>query len=259
MSYRLKYAAYPSPGEGPPDPEEWVGPPGPPGPPGIQGEQGEPGVPGTGAVHTVAGKTGDVILIHTDITDWSAATVSFLTSAVTTFNARIGAVTLTSGDVTTALGYTPYDAANPAGYATASQLASYVPLSQRAALNGVATLDATGVVPTLQLPGAVTGTLSYKGGWNASTNTPVMATGALAGGVLQAAGNYYLVSVGATTAAIDGVTTWVAGDWISSNGTIWQRVQNSTSPYLPLTGGTTSGRSTCQRSKSVPAIPGRSR
>ena len=217
MSYRLKYAAYPSPGEGPPDPEEWVGPPGPPGPPGIQGEQGEPGVPGTGAVHTVAGKTGDVILIHTDITDWtaataslgavqsvagkigavtlvhtditdwSAATVSFLTSAVTTFNARIGAVTLTSGDVTTALGYTPYDAANPAGYATASQLASYVPLSQRAALNGVATLDATGVVPTLQLPGAVTGTLSYKGGWNASTNTPVMASGALAGGVLQAA------------------------------------------------------------------------
>ena len=60
--------------------------------------------------------------------------------------------------------------------------------------------------------------------------------------MLQAAGNYYLVTVGATTAAIDGITTWVAGDWISSNGTIWQRVQNSTSPYLPLTGGTASGQ-----------------
>ena len=153
-------------------------------------------------MHSVAGKAGDVILIHTDITDWTAATVSFLTSAVTTFNARIGAVTLTGGDVTTALGYTPYDTANPAHYQTDTQLAAavaplypsanpanyqtasqvgstvsgavaaYVPLSQRAAANGVATLDGTGVVPTAQLPGAATGTLSYKGGWNASTNTP---------------------------------------------------------------------------------------
>jgi hypothetical protein len=273
MAYKLRYSDYPGTDTGPPDPERWVGPPGPPGPSGPAGPPGPPGSDGTGAVHTVAGKTGDVILIHTDITDWTAATASlgavqsvagkvgavtlvhtditdwttatapFLTSGVTAFNTRVGAVTLQGTDVTTALGYTPYDAANPAGYATASQLASYVPLSQRAAVNGVATLDATGVVPTLQLPGAVTGTLSYKGGWNASTNTPVMASGALAGGVLQTAGSYYLVTAGATTAAIDGITTWVAGDWISSNGTVWQRVQNSTSPYLPLTGGSMSAGS----------------
>lgn len=37
---------------------------------------------------------------------------------VTTFNTRTGAVTLTSGDVTTALGYTPYDSTNPSGYTT---------------------------------------------------------------------------------------------------------------------------------------------
>lgn len=119
--------------------------------------------------------------------------------------------------------------------------ATFVPLSQKAAASGVATLDATGKIPTGQLPGATTGTLSYKGGWNATTNTPTMASGALAGGVLQPIGNYYVVTVSGTTAAIDGVTTWVAGDWISSNGTIWQRVQNSTSPYLPLTGGVLSG------------------
>jgi hypothetical protein len=95
------------------------------------------------------------------------------------------------------------------------------------------------------IPGAAaTGTLSYKGGWDASTNTPAMTSGALANGVLQPTGNYYLVAVGATTAAIDGVTTWIAGDWISSNGTVWQRVQNSTSPYLPLTGGVVSGATT---------------
>src|SRR4029077_11542885 len=139
-----------------------------------------------------------------------------------------------------------YAASNPANYQTdvqvASVVAGYVPLAQRAALNGVATLDATGVVPTLQLPGAVTGTLSYKGAWNASTNTPTLASGALSGGVLQAAGSYYLVSVSGTT-SVDGVATWTAGDWISSNGSVWQRVQNSTSPFLPLAGGNMSAGS----------------
>jgi len=37
---------------------------------------------------------------------------------VTSFNTRTGAVTLSSSDVTTALGYTPYDTSNPAGYIT---------------------------------------------------------------------------------------------------------------------------------------------
>lgn len=38
------------------------------------------------------------------------------TGTVTSFNTRVGAVTLTSGDVTGALGFTPYNATNPAGY-----------------------------------------------------------------------------------------------------------------------------------------------
>src|SRR6478609_8273632 len=118
MAYKLRYSDY-STSEGPPDPGEWVGPPGPPGPTGPAGPIGPPGADGTGAVQSVAGKTGDVILIHTDITDWTTATSSFLTSAVASFNARVGAVTLTGPDVTTALGYSPYDTANPAGYQTA--------------------------------------------------------------------------------------------------------------------------------------------
>lgn len=119
--------------------------------------------------------------------------------------------------------------------------ATFVPLSQKAAALGIATLDATGVIPTTQLPGSVTGTLNYRGGWNAATNTPAMTSGAFADGIKQFVGYYYVVTQSGTTASIDGVTTWVAGDWISSNGTIWQKVQNSTSPYLPLTGGTLSG------------------
>jgi hypothetical protein len=37
---------------------------------------------------------------------------------VTSFNTRTGAVTLSSGDVTTALGFTPYNSTNPSGYIT---------------------------------------------------------------------------------------------------------------------------------------------
>lgn len=40
-----------------------------------------------------------------------------------------GTLTLTSGQVTGALGYTPYNSSNPSGYITSSSLSSYLPLS----------------------------------------------------------------------------------------------------------------------------------
>jgi hypothetical protein len=46
--------------------------------------------------------------------------VSSITSGVSSFNTRTGAVTLSSSDVTSALGYTPYNSSNPSGYVTAS-------------------------------------------------------------------------------------------------------------------------------------------
>jgi|GEM_PF-1293880 len=42
-----------------------------------------------------------------------------------------------------------------AGYATTAQLGLYIPLTQRGAANGVATLDAAGLIPTTQLPSYV--------------------------------------------------------------------------------------------------------
>ena len=42
-----------------------------------------------------------------------------------------------------------------AGYATTAQLGLYIPLSQRGAANGVAMLDAAGLIPTTQLPSYV--------------------------------------------------------------------------------------------------------
>lgn len=56
---------------------------------------------------------------------------------VTSFNTRTGAVTLSGSDVTGALGYTPYDTSNPAGYITSAALGGYVPTSRTLTINGV--------------------------------------------------------------------------------------------------------------------------
>ena len=50
--------------------------------------------------------------------DLSADRSWSIASGVTSFNTRTGAITLSSADVTTALGYTPYNNTNPSGYIT---------------------------------------------------------------------------------------------------------------------------------------------
>src|SRR5262249_19515681 len=76
----------------------------------------------------------------------------------------------------------------------------------------------------------------YRGGWNPVTNTPPLASG----GVGAVAGDYFICLVSGTSTAIDGNTTWNAGDLISNSGPAWVRVQSSGSPYLPLSGGSLS-------------------
>lgn len=61
------------------------------------------------------------------------------------------------------------------------------------------------------------GALNYKGTWNASTNTPALASG------VGNKGDYYVVSVGGTT-SIDGIALWGVGDMIAFNGSEWQRI-----------------------------------
>lgn len=51
---------------------------------------------------------------------------------VTSFNTRTGAVTLSSGDVTDALGFTPYNSTNPSGYITSAALSPYITSSTAA-------------------------------------------------------------------------------------------------------------------------------
>ena len=88
--------------------------------------------------------------------------------------------------------------------------------------NGVATLDSGGKVPVSELPAAVLGALSYQGTWNASTNTPTLASG------VGEKGYYYVVSVAGTT-DLDGIVDWQVGDWAVYSGTAWQKVDNTES------------------------------
>ena len=62
------------------------------------------------------------------------------------------------------------------------------------------------------------GALNYKGTWNASTNTPTITSS------VGVKGDYYVVSVSGTT-NINGVSNWGVGDWITFNGSVWQRVE----------------------------------
>lgn len=93
--------------------------------------------------------------------------------------------------------------------------------SEKGAVNGIATLDGTGKVPLSQLSSAVTGALAYQNTWNATTNTPTIPAAAAGN-----KGQYYKVSVAGTT-TIDTINDWGVGDWIVSNGTVWDKIDNT--------------------------------
>jgi hypothetical protein len=78
------------------------------------------------------------------------------------------------------------------------------------------------------------GALNYKGTWNASTNSPALASG------VGTKGDYYVVSVAGST-NLDGETLWGVGDWAVYNGAAWQKVE----------GGNTINATTVSASTSV--------
>lgn len=118
---------------------------------------------------------------------------------------------IASGDIVTALGFTPENAAN------------------KGAANGYASLDGTGKVPASQLPASVSGGLNYQGTWNASTNTPPLANGT------GSKGFYYKVSVAGNT-TIDGNTNWTIGDSIVFDGTTWDKFEGGSPDVSSVAG-----------------------
>jgi len=87
--------------------------------------------------------------------------------------------------------------------------------------NGYASLDATGKVPSTQLPATIFGSLNYQGDWNANTNTPTIPAASSAN-----KGWYFMVSVAGAT-NVGGFTDWQVGDWVVSSGTKWAKIDNT--------------------------------
>lgn len=81
----------------------------------------------------------------------------------------------------------------------------------------VASLDGNGKVPLAQINDAVLGQVEYMGTWNAATNTPTLPT------TPEMKGDYYVTDVAGTFAGLD----FEVGDWIISNGSVWQKVDNT--------------------------------
>lgn len=89
--------------------------------------------------------------------------------------------------------------------------------------SGVASLGADGKVPTSQLPDVAMGGLNYQGTWNASTNSPTIPTASSSN-----KGFYYKVATAGAT-NVSGITDWQVGDWIVSNGSAWDKIDNTDS------------------------------
>ncbi len=64
------------------------------------------------------------------------------------------------------------------------------------------------------------GSVVYVGAWNAATNSPTIQSG------VGSKGHYYVVSANGAT-AVDGVNSWMVGDWIIYNGSTWEKVDNT--------------------------------
>ena len=91
------------------------------------------------------------------------------------------------------------------------------------AVNSGSSILATGAQIQTAINTALLGVLSYQGTWNASTNSPTLASGT------GTPGYYYIVSVAGST-NLDGITDWAVGDWavFSDLATdAWQKIDNT--------------------------------
>ncbi len=80
---------------------------------------------------------------------------------------------------------------------------------------GVADLDINSKVPLVYLPESILGAVTYQGTWNATTDTPTLAD------PTTVKGYYYVVTVAGTQFS----KTFAVGDWVISDGVIWDKVE----------------------------------
>ena len=93
-------------------------------------------------------------------------------------------------------------------------------ISEKGQANGYAPLNAFTKIDVQYLPDSFVGAVVYQGTWNAGTNTPTLPTPDP-----NNKGYYYVVSDPGTYLGV----TYGIGDWVISNGTDWEKVDNSQS------------------------------
>ncbi len=102
---------------------------------------------------------------------------------------------------------------------TFAQIAAlFIAAVAKGAADGVAELDGSSKLKASQIPDSLTTGLTYKGGWDAGSNTPAI-PGAAGGNK----GWFYVVTTAGAT-SIDGINVWAIGDWIISNGSAWEKI-----------------------------------
>ena len=179
---------------------------------------------------------------------WNEAAFS-VTGAVTSFNTRTGAVTLTSGDVTTALTYTPLDPAN-----NLSDVASVSTARTNLGLGTAATTASTDYATAAQgaladsatQPGDNVSTLTNDSGYLTST-TGVTKTATTGSGVLPsgttaerdgspAAGYIRFNSDETSFEGYDGTAWGSIGGGASAGGVIYENTTTISDNYTLTTG-----------------------
>lgn len=98
------------------------------------------------------------------------------------------------------------------------QTTAAIPTGEKGAALGVVPLTAASKIDPIYLP---TGSVLYKGTWNAFTNTPLLADG------VGTAGWQYECDVAGTQTFNSVPTAFNVGDFVMYDGTIWQRIPGS--------------------------------